>query len=148
MKATDLLEKEHRKIEALLASRLPADAAAAREFLARLEAQIDLHFEVEEALFYPAAREAGLATEAARSRHQETKDLLAELTRMAPAEAPFAPTLARLRRLLEAHVGETEQDLFPKAEQRLAPERLEALARHLREYKRSLTRVLLRRRPA
>lgn len=148
MKATDLLEKEHRKIESLLASRVPADAASAREFLARLEAELDLHFEVEEALFYPAAREAGLPVDAARARHQEAKDLLAELARTAPAEAPFAPKFARLRRLVDAHVGETESDLFPKAEQRLSPERLETLGRHLREYKRSLTRLLLRRRPA
>jgi glycine cleavage system regulatory protein len=85
MKATDLLEKEHRKIESLLASRVPADPASAREFLARLEVELDLH---------------------------------------------------------------TETDLFPKAEQRLSPERLETLGRHLREYKRSLTRLLPRRRSA
>lgn len=148
MKATDLLEKEHRKLESLLASPIPTEEAPAREFFARLEAEVDLHFEVEEALFYPAAREAGLSVDAARARHQEIKDLLAELVRMTPAHSLLTPKWARLRRLVELHVGEMESDFFPDTERHLSPERLETLGRHLREYKRSLTRLLLRRRPA
>ncbi|TWO70115.1 hemerythrin domain-containing protein [Caenimonas sedimenti] len=141
--ACELLDADHIAVKHLfveyarLATAAPDDSAADRTALAlKICAELTVHAQIEEEIFYPALREAlpdaGDLLEEAEAEHQEAKDLIAQIQALGQADAEMDALVARLNGAIEHHVKEERDELFPKA--KAAPEvDLVALGEQLRQ---------------
>jgi hemerythrin superfamily protein len=60
MKATDLLKKQHRQVEKLFKEvEKTEDPKQRRKLMEQITADLKMHTQIEEELFYPAVREVG-----------------------------------------------------------------------------------------
>jgi hemerythrin superfamily protein len=132
--ATALLEKQHREVERSFATALGTeDAKVRRTALREIERQLTMHTDIEEAIFYPAVR--GIGTEKATDmileaveEHHVVTLVLKELPKVDPKADTFEAKMTVLKELVEHHVEEEEQEMFPMAERRLVAERSRELA--------------------
>lgn len=118
------------------AASLPDERAA----LARkICAELTVHATIEEEIFYPALRgkidEPELLDEA-EEEHQEAKDLIARIEALPAADATMDDLVAKLARVIEHHVKEERDELFPKA--RASGLDLDALGAQLKERQQEL----------
>ena len=87
--------------------------ALAEEICAKLTA----HATAEEEIFYTAAREAGIDSDLldeAEVEHASAKDLIAQIRGMSPDEDLYDAKVKVLGEYIDHHVGEEEDELFPK----------------------------------
>lgn len=124
------LSREHHTalVWALRATRAAGvDHRAAVEVMSALvaifERELEPHFKVEEAGLLPALQAAGEVALVERTL-AEHRQLRATMRRIVAGDAA---ALAVFGKALQAHVRFEERELFPLAEQRLAPARLAAL---------------------
>ena len=79
---------------------------------------LKVHTQVEEELFYPAARKAlqeeDLMNEA-EIEHDSAKTLIRRLERMKPNDPKYVATFTVLGEYVKHHVKEEESEMFPKA---------------------------------
>jgi iron-sulfur cluster repair protein YtfE (RIC family) len=125
--ACELLDADHLAVKHLfveyarLAMAAPQDSAGERGALAqRICAELTVHAQIEEEIFYPALRgaspDAGPLLDEAEAEHQEAKDLIAQIEAMGDAADPAMDDLvSRLAQAIEHHVKEERTQLFPKA---------------------------------
>jgi hemerythrin superfamily protein len=89
------------------------------EIVQQICAELTLHAEAEEAVFYPAAREAiddeDLMDEA-DVEHAGAKDLIAQLQAMNPDDDHYDAKVTVLSEYITHHVEEEETEMFPKIE--------------------------------
>ena len=80
-------------------------------------AELTVHAQIEEEIFYPAARdildEEELIDEAV-VEHASAKDLIAQLAEMSPDDDLYDAKIKVLGELIEHHVEEEEDEMFPK----------------------------------
>lgn len=82
---------------------------------------LEVHAQVEEELFYPAARKAIKDEELiaeAEVEHDSAKALIRSLKRMKPGDPKYAATFSVLGEYVKHHVKEEEEEIFPKAQRR------------------------------
>ena len=120
--ATRLLADDHREVHALFADyRKLAESGASGDERRPLAEEIctllTVHAAIEEEIFYPAARAAGVdasVLDEAEVEHASAKDLIAQI-RDIEADAPLYDAKVRvLGEYIDHHVGEEEKELFPK----------------------------------
>lgn len=95
-------------------------------------AALEIHAQLEEELFYPALREAGIDVDVvAKSvpEHDEMRRLIGELAGMEPGQAAFDDTFRQLMREVMHHVADEETRLLPDAERLLGDARLAEIGR-------------------
>ena len=133
MKATHLLETQHRQVKALLKRLEPGDRdeqSALEELANRLAA----HLTVEQDIFYPAVRRvAAELVDESYEEHALVEVALKRLLTTAPEEDAFQARLRALEDVIERHVQEEEDELFPQVEAALDSETLEQLGRSMQE---------------
>lgn len=127
MKATLLLEKQHRKIEALF-KKLERGRADAAPMVTELAADLAAHMVIEEEFFYPAARRfmAALVLEGAEE-HMVARFALKRLVDADRDDETFLAKVSALKGLIEHHVKEEEEELFPEVAAALGDDASEAL---------------------
>jgi len=117
--ATDILRADHDEVDRLFADYARADGEvhARRLALKTLCMQLELHDRLEQSVVYPALREIvpDLADAAIRE-HAEIRNLIAELRERDDCDADCAATMSRLQTVVERHVREEEDTLFPRIE--------------------------------
>jgi hemerythrin-like domain-containing protein len=120
----DLLKKDHRTVSALFKQFEEADEEEEEQKVALAQQiclELSVHAEVEERIFYPAAREAlegeaeDLIDEAA-VEHRSLKMLIAEIDGSSPDDQLFAANVKVLKEYVEHHVKEEEREIFPRLE--------------------------------
>jgi hemerythrin superfamily protein len=120
--ATALLERDHRDVKKLFKQygKL-ADAEASGEERQALATQIctmlTVHATIEEEIFYPAARAAGIddsLMDEADVEHAAAKDLIAQIRAMTPDEDHYDAKVKVLGEQIEHHVEEEQDEMFPK----------------------------------
>jgi hemerythrin superfamily protein len=137
MKATQLLKKQHREVEKLFATALRTEDPKTRQnAMQGIVRALEHHTEIEEKVFYPAVRELGTkkAEEMigeAYEEHHVVKLVLAELPKLEPGAENFESKMTVLKELVEHHVEEEEEEMFPMAERRLGQERSSELAQEM-----------------
>jgi hemerythrin superfamily protein len=140
MKATtssDLLKKQHRAVEKLFAKALKTDDARARRgAMDEIIRQLETHTSIEEDIFYPAVKDLGTnkAKEMvleAYEEHHVVKLVLNELPQVDPKADTFEAKMTVLKELIEHHVEEEEEEMFPMAEKKLGRERSRELAEEM-----------------
>ncbi|MFZ6876376.1 hemerythrin domain-containing protein [Undibacterium sp. Di27W] len=121
--AISLLEADHREAEDLFAQYEKAKDAEKTEekfeIARKVCAALLIHMQVEETIFYPAARAAldeegdDLLNEA-EVEHNGAKDLIKQLGETKPDDPMFDAKVKVLSEQIEHHVDEEENELFPK----------------------------------
>ena len=126
MKATDLLKQQHRNVEALFAKIEAGEPAALKDLASALAA----HMVIEHEFLYPAAREVDDdAILEAFEEHSIAEVALKRALATDPEEDSFDARVKVLKELIEHHVEEEEQELFPQVEKAIDDAELEALGK-------------------
>jgi hemerythrin superfamily protein len=126
MNAIDLLMAQHREVENLFEECKKASGEDKLELFYAIADTLVLHTTIEEQHFYPAALE-GASEEQVREALEEhllVKRSLADLLALDAVDAEFEAKLQVLEELVQHHVKEEEQDLFPTVEKKLSKTRL------------------------
>ena len=122
--ATELLKQDHDEVDSMFKQyedlKDDGDAAAKESLVEKICDALTVHAQIEEEIFYPAARRAlheaegkELLDEAA-VEHQTLKDLVGRLE-SAPTDDPLYDAGVKvLSEYVKHHVREEENELFPK----------------------------------
>lgn len=137
MKATVFLKKQHREVEKLFSTALKGtNGKTKRQAMEEIVKALEHHTEIEEKIFYPAVRalgtkKAGAMIGEAYEEHHVVKLLLSEIPGLDPNADNFDAKMTVLKELVEHHVEEEEEEMFPMAEKRLGEERSAELAERM-----------------
>ena len=140
MSAIDLLEEDHREVEDFFDKYEELEDSNDKEQLAvKICTALQVHTQLEEEIFYPAAREAienpELIDEAI-VEHASAKQLIGEIEKMKPGEELYDAKVKVLQEQVLHHVEEEEGELFPQVE--ASELDLEALGKKMAERKAAL----------
>jgi len=119
MNAIDMLKKQHREVEKLFAKfeALGESAAKSKQRVFNdIADALAMHATIEEKHFYPAVkakRTEDILLEALEE-HLSVKRIIADLLQLEPSDDTFDAKVKVLKEQVEHHVGEEEEDLFPK----------------------------------
>lgn len=142
--AISLLTDDHENVKAMFEQYegLGDRAMASKKKLAtQICTELTKHATAEEEIFYPAVRAAGKDKEdlvdEATVEHASAKDLIAQIMEMDASEELFDAKVKVLGEMIEHHVKEEEEEMFPKA--RAAGLDLEMLGKQIAERKAEIT---------
>lgn len=138
--AIALLKADHRKVEELFDQYEKARGRKA-EIAQQICMELTIHTIIEEEIFYPACREAGVEEDAmneANVEHDGAKVLIAELENGAPGEEFFDAKVKVLSEDIKHHVKEEEKRDGIFAQARAAEIDLEALGQEMMARKEEL----------
>ncbi|MEY4545023.1 MAG: hypothetical protein RL685_1218 [Pseudomonadota bacterium] len=132
MKATALLESQHRKVEALF-KKLEGGRSDPRATLEELANSLAAHMAIEQDIFYPRIKEvdAGVVNES-YEEHAVAELTLKRLLMTDPEEEAFMARVTTLKELIEHHVEEEEKELFPAVEKKVDEEVLAQLGKEMK----------------
>jgi hypothetical protein len=117
--AFDMLEHDHREVEERLDEydELEGDERRKGELAKEICLALKVHAQIEEEIFYPAARDAtgddDLIDEAV-VEHAAVKHMIAEIEKMKPGEELFDAKIRVLGEMVKRHIREEEEELFPE----------------------------------
>lgn len=119
--AIALLIADHKKVKKLFKDfdklKESGDAADKEALVAEICAELTIHAEVEEELFYPAVRETidddDMMNEA-EVEHASAKDLIEQLQAMEASDPMYDAKVTVLGEYINHHVEEEEGEMFPK----------------------------------
>ena len=130
MKATSLLESQHRKVEALF-KKLESGRSEPEPLLEDLANSLAAHMAIEQDIFYPAIKEVD--EEVVNESYEEHSLAEVALKRLLAAdEETFQAKLTALKELIEHHVTEEEEELFPEVEKTLEEGMLDQLGKAMK----------------
>jgi hemerythrin superfamily protein len=115
--AISLLRRDHGIVELLFAEFERTDPAQSDPIARRICKMLTVHAQIEEELFYPAARLAlrqDESIDAALAEHAEAKRLVAEIEAMTSDHSRFQPAMQELAIAVKQHVAEEEQEIFAR----------------------------------
>jgi hemerythrin superfamily protein len=119
--AIALLENDHREVEGYFERFKRADSHPDKKRLAvKICAALRVHAQIEEELFYPAARDATKDNDLldeALVEHAGAKVLIAEIEAIQPGMPLYDAKVTVLCEQIQHHVKEEESVLFPKVRQ-------------------------------
>jgi len=139
--ATDILRADHREVRNLFGQFRKAgdDSHAKRVTAQAICIQVELHDTIEREVFYPAIAQVDPQWPThALEAHDRIANALERVRSRADAAEALDEPVARLEKLIEEHVREEENGLFPKVESHA--EALRDLGRALIQRKEELTR--------
>jgi hemerythrin superfamily protein len=119
--AVQLLKADHRDVEGWFEDFEKTNSESKKQKLAtQICTALKVHTEIEEEIFYPACREAGLEEDMmdeADVEHQGAKNLIAEIEAGAPGDDHWDAKVTVLGEMIKHHVKEEEQrdGMFAKA---------------------------------
>lgn len=121
--AIELLKADHKAVRELFSeyealAKDDADESEKQALAAQICAELTVHAQIEEELFYPALREAieeqDLIDEA-EVEHSTARDLIAQIEGMEPDEELFDAKVTVLGEYVNHHVEEEEKEMFKLA---------------------------------
>ena len=146
MNALELLRHDHQEVDSLFKQyekmKEDADDSEKEALVTRICDALTVHAQIEEAIFYPAARRAlpqeqgqDLLNEAA-VEHQTLKDIIGRLEAAPTSDPLYDAGVKVLSEYTKHHVREEETELFPKV--RSSDMDLQAIGQQLAERKQQL----------
>ena len=132
MKATSLLESQHRKVEALF-KKLEAGRSDPAPVLEELANSLAAHMAIEQDIFYPAVKKVDdeLINESFEE-HALAEVALKRLLATDAEDEAFAARVTALKELIEHHVKEEEEELFPEVEKSVEEAELSTLGKAMK----------------
>ena len=122
--ACELLDADHIAVKHLFveyarqAMAAPGEPGERPALAERICQELTVHAQIEEEIFYPALRGAIDRPELldeAEAEHQQAKDLIARIQAHGVADPTLDDLVSELAGLIEHHVKEERDELFPKA---------------------------------
>src|SRR4051812_16588669 len=123
--ACSLLDTDHKNVkkmftayEELANSKAASAADKKRELASQICAELTVHTQIEEEIFYPAVREAIKETDLldeAEVEHASAKDLIAQIQEATEIDDMFDAKVKVLGEYIDHHVKEERNEMFPKA---------------------------------
>jgi len=139
MDAIQLLKDDHQKVEKIFSSMERKENR--QRLFPELDRELTVHATIEEQIFYPAAREAeptrDLVLESIEE-HKQIKMVLADLEQTDKTTDEWGAALKVLKEDVMHHVGEEENELFPKVRKVLSKQQIEELGTRMEELKMQL----------
>jgi hemerythrin superfamily protein len=136
MDAIELLKEDHKKVEKIFSSMEKKENR--QKMFPELDRELSVHAEIEEKIFYPATKEAeptrDLVLESIEE-HKQIKMVLADLEQTDKTTDVWGAALKVLKEDVMHHVGEEEDELFPKVRKVLSKQQLEDLGSRMEELK-------------
>lgn len=120
--ALDLLMNDHRLVEQLFEeyeqlAEDEGDATEKQSLAATICAELTVHAQLEEEIFYPAARNVlddQELLDQAEAEHASAKELIAQLEETSPDDDMYDAKVKLLSEQIALHVHEEENELFPQ----------------------------------
>jgi len=133
MLATKLLKSQHREVEALF-TRIAGKEGNKRALVQKLCDNLAAHMVIEEQFFYPAAKrlKPDLVLEA-YEEHDVARYAMRSLLATSVDDERFEARRVTLMELIEHHVEEEEEELFPKVEKAMDREKLDVLGLQMKQ---------------
>lgn len=128
------VKKQFQQFNKLAEAKAPADQR--KSLAARICKALEVHTQIEEQIFYPAARAAiqdDPLLDEATVEHASAKELIAQIEEMDADEALFDAKVIVLGEYIDHHVSEEREEMFPKA--RASSMDLVAIRRQLEKLK-------------
>lgn len=116
--AIALLKKQHAEVDKLFKRFEKAKDGDKAEIVQTACRALTVHAQLEEELFYPALREAGVENDLldeAEVEHEGVKRLVGELETMEPGDELYDAKFTVLAEYVKHHVKEEETEMFPDA---------------------------------
>ncbi|GAC1583765.1 MAG: hemerythrin domain-containing protein [Polyangiales bacterium] len=142
MDALKLLKQDHKVVKELFEkvdSMSDRALKAKRLTVDKIIAELSIHAQIEEKIFYPSIRSASAEIESvvleSFEEHAIGKRLLSELKTMSAEDERFDAKVTVLKEMVEHHVEEEEDELFPKVRRAMDAKALEALGQKLEQAK-------------
>jgi hemerythrin superfamily protein len=136
MKATDLLEQQHREVEKLFKALEGTDEKDKQtEIFEELASTLVAHDAIEREIFYPACEKAmGMSDMLGEAlvEHGVIEFSLYE-SDQAQGKSDFEFKCKVLKEMVEHHVEEEEKEFFPEVEESLGDEQLEELGQRMEQ---------------
>lgn len=133
MKATELLEQQHREVEAIF-EKLESSRAGGAALVTDLANKLAGHMAIEQKVFYPAVRSADETMVLESFEEHAIAELALKRLLAVDAKDPtFSAKVTALKELIQHHVEEEEEELFPKVEKALEAEELERLGAQMQD---------------
>lgn len=132
MKATALLVQQHRKVRTLF-KKLESGRSEPAPLLTELANDLVAHMAIEQEIFYPAI--VSIAPDLVAESFEEhalAEIALKRLLQTDPEDESFSARVTTAKELVEHHVHEEEDELFPKLEKKLRDEQLEELGKQMK----------------
>lgn len=123
MDAFELLRKDHDKVRALFSDLFSPGGGDGADKFHELKNELDVHTKIEEDVLYPALEKRDETRDLvadSREEHERAKDLLGKIEERQESGGEWHALLENLRKLLDHHMEDEEQELFPKARQLLS----------------------------
>jgi len=127
----NLLKQDHRSVEKLFSD---FQEGRDRSVVEEICNELDLHTRLEEEIVYPVLRAdvpdgEGMA-EHAEEEHKEARQLVGRVRETDDA-SHLDELIQELQTAVEEHVSEEENEVFPKMEEALGPDRLDQMGTEL-----------------
>jgi iron-sulfur cluster repair protein YtfE (RIC family) len=134
MKATTLLERQHRNLQQLCEAVERGSASVRESLLPQLAGDLMAHLAVEDELFYPTilevfGEEGWTGLRRVRQRHEHAAESIEQALEASVAGEAFERAITELRDVIELHAQEEEETLFPRVERELEANASRELAR-------------------
>lgn len=151
MNAIELLKNDHETVKEILNQLSETTERAIKkrtELLAKLEMELTIHTTIEEDILYPAYRKAGGKEQEkmyyeAKEEHRAVDSLvLPDLKATEPGSVEFSARVKVCKELLEHHIQEEEEEMFPQAKKLLGNATLEELGQQMQQMKQSMKKQL------
>lgn len=122
--AIDLLDADHKAVKQLFIQydALCEDDAPAedkQQVAAKICMEITIHAQIEEEIFYPEVRKATgeeALLDEAEQEHAQAKEAIAAIQAMSAGDAGFDEAVKALAKLIDQHVLEEREQIFPQAQ--------------------------------
>ena len=146
MNALQLLKSDHQHVNQLLSQLAETTTRASKkrkELLAKIGQELRIHTQIENEIFYPAFKEAGKKADKpiffeALEEHRAVETLvLPDLEDSDVNSDEFSGRARVLRDLVQHHVEEEENEMFPRVESLMSDEQLMRLGERMEEMKKS-----------
>ncbi len=131
--ATKYLDAQHKEVEALFAQAERATPKAKQQLFEQIADKLAVHATIEEKIFYPGVKAKQTKDDLfeAVEEHVEIKRVIADLMKLDGKNETFGPKLKVLKEIVEHHVKDEREELFPKVEKLMSKAELQELTLRL-----------------
>lgn len=115
MNAYTVLQDHHKTLKGLVKKiySTPPTAPERQDYLDDLLVELDIHFRIEDDIYYPALAAASTLIAIAHAEHRQVIDQLSVLLRTPPSAPTYEDEWHSFATVLEAHADEEERDMIP-----------------------------------
>ena len=140
MDAITLLKQDHKTVKGLFSQfEKTEDGARRQQIVAEIIRELTVHAEIEEEVFYPAARQEVPDVEddvlESYEEHRVAVWLMEQLEGLSPDDERYEARVMVFKEVVEHHVEEEEEQWFPKVREDLSRKELGDLGAALEEAK-------------